>query len=188
MSEPYDYGKRADELADAMRRYLIGINTGGIAVTLTFAASLAEKGVHPGWVIWPAALFSLGLGISGSSLLFAKHKALKRKKAAEENQEIPKYDAWCQRNFTYEFITLTVFLVAVGLALYRLQCIDFENAKSGRETPSPSIEKNQPLKKDLGGAKRPRPLRGNVNLFPPATSASSVPPDPHNHRRTGWHG
>ncbi len=47
MSEPYDYGKRADDLADAMRRYLIGINTGGIAIALTFAASMAEKGVHP---------------------------------------------------------------------------------------------------------------------------------------------
>lgn len=155
MSEPYDYGKRADELADAMRRYLIGINTGGIAVTLTFAASMAEKGLRPQWVIWPVGLFALGLGISGGSLLYAKHKALKRKKAAEEKQEIPKYDAWCQRNFTYELITLAVFLVAAGLALYRLQGMDFESAKGGRETPSPSTGPNQPLKKDLGDAPRP---------------------------------
>jgi hypothetical protein len=154
MSEPYDYGKRADELADAMRRYLIGINTGGIAVTLTFAASMVEKGVHPEWVIWPVGLFVLGLGISGGSLLYAKHKALKRKKAAEEKQASPKYDAWCQRNFTYELITLAIFMAAAGLAVYRLQCMDFESAKSRGEASSPSTGPNQPLKRDAPSATR----------------------------------
>lgn len=136
MSEPYDYGKRADELSDAMRRYLIGINTGGIAVTLTFAASMAEKGIHPAWAFWPVGLFSLGLGISGVSLLYAKHKALKRKKAAQENKKIPKYNAWCQRNFTYELLALVVFLVAAGFAVYQLQGIDLANQPKDQETPS----------------------------------------------------
>jgi dipeptide/tripeptide permease len=147
MSESYDYGKRADELADAMRRYLIGINTGGIAVTLTFAASIAEKGVNPAWVFWPVGLFSLGLGISGVSLLYAKHKALKRKKEVEESKEIPKFDAWCQRNFTYEIITLLVFLVAAGFAVFQLRSIDFGAAMSVSETPSPTIGPNHPIEK-----------------------------------------
>jgi len=124
MSETYDFGRRADKLADAMRRYLIGINTGGIAVVLTFAAALTEKGVHPGWIIWPVALFALGLGISGGSLLYAKHKALRRKKAADDGKEIPKFDIWYQRNFTYELITIVLFSVAAVIALYQLQGLD----------------------------------------------------------------
>jgi hypothetical protein len=148
MGEPYDYGKRADDLADAMRRYLIGINTGGIAVALTFAASMVEKGVHPGWVMLPVSLFALGLGVSGASLLYAKHKALKRKKALREGKEIPKYDAWCQRNFTYEFFTLAIFLIASGVALYQLQKLELVRPGVGQpETFAPSNRPNQPLGK-----------------------------------------
>ena len=156
MSEKYDYGKRADDLADSMRRYLIGINTGGIAIALTFASSMAEKGIYPAWVMWPVALFVLGLGVSGGSLLYAKHKALKRKKANEENKEIPKYDAWFQRNFTYELITLLVFLVASGVSIYQLQNLELVQSdveKQGINTPK--NQPNQPLKKDLGDAARP---------------------------------
>lgn len=125
MSESYDYGKRADEMADAMRRYLVGINAGGIVVVLTFAASAMEKGVHPNWIMLPVLLFVIGLGISGGSLLLAKHKALKRKQAAEKGETIPEYKAWWQRNFVYEFLALVIFFAAVGVCLYRLNCLQF---------------------------------------------------------------
>ena len=100
MSESYDYGKRADEMADAVRRFLVGLNTGGVAVALTFAANAIEKGVHPGWIVVPVLWFVFGLGVSGGSLLWAKHKALKRKQAAEKGESVPEFNAWCQRNFT----------------------------------------------------------------------------------------
>jgi hypothetical protein len=156
MSEQYDYGKRADDLADTMRRYLVGINTGGIAVTLTFAASMAEKGIHPAWAIVPVSLFAFGLGVSGFSLLYAKHKALKRKDAKEEGKEIPKFKAWCQRNFTYELITLVIFLVASGASIYQLKNLELMQPEVEKhEKPLTSEKPNQPLKKDLGDAARP---------------------------------
>lgn len=68
MAGSYDYGKRADEIADATRRFLVGLNTGGVAVTLTFAGSLLERGVAPNWTVLPVSLFVLGLGVSGFSL------------------------------------------------------------------------------------------------------------------------
>lgn len=140
MSDSYDYGKRADELADAMRRYLVGINTGGVAVALTFAANAIEKGVHPSWVICPVLLFVLGLGVSGGSLLLAKHKALKRKQAAEKGEPIPEYKAWCQQSFTYELLTLVVFLCAVGVGLYQLQGLGFRQPKTEQGAVQPKKE------------------------------------------------
>lgn len=157
MSESCDYGKRADEMADAMRRYLVGINTGGIAVALTFAAKVIEKGVHPRWVLWPVLLFVVGLGISGGSLLLAKHKALKRKEAADKGEPIPEYKAWCQRNFTYELVTLVIFLSAVGVGLYQLHGLEFKQTKTAQseETSTKETPPNASLKKDLGDATRP---------------------------------
>lgn len=157
MSESYDYGKRADEMADAMRRYLVGINTGGVAVALTFAANAMEKGVHPSWVVFPVLLFVLGLGVSGGSLLLAKHKALKRKQAADKGEPIPEFKAWCQRNFTYELLTLVVFLCAVGVGLYHLQCLQLQRPKPEQSAVQLKKETvpNNALKGDLGDAARP---------------------------------
>lgn len=138
MSESYDYGKRTDEMADAMRRYLVGINTGGVAVALTFAANAMGNNVHPSWVMWPVLLFVLGLGISGGSLLLAKHKALKRKQAAEKGEPIPEYKAWCQRNFTYELFTLVVFLSAVGVGLYQLRSLQFQQPTTEQGIAQPN--------------------------------------------------
>lgn len=140
MSESYDYEKRADDMADAMRRYLVGINTGGVAVALTFAANTMGKGVHPSWIIWPVLLFVLGLGISGGSLLLAKHKALKRKQATVKGEPIPEYKAWCQRNFTYELLTLAVFLCAVGVSLCQLQSLQFPQPTTEQSAAQPREE------------------------------------------------
>ena len=119
----YDCGKRADELADATRRFLIGMNTGGVAVTLAFAGSLAEKDVAPGWVVIPVSLFVLGLAVSAFSLQYAKHKALKRRNAVRYRKPVPKFDAFFQRNATYEAITFVVFLLASASAVYQVHGI-----------------------------------------------------------------
>jgi hypothetical protein len=119
----YDFGKRADELADATRRFLIGMNTGGVAVTLAFAGSLVEKDVAPGWVVIPVSLFVLGLVVSAFSLQYAKHKALKRRNAVRYRKPVPKFDAFLQRNATYEAITFVVFLLASAAAVYQVHGI-----------------------------------------------------------------
>jgi hypothetical protein len=157
MANSYDYGKRADEVADAMRRYLVGINTGGVAVALTFAANAMENGIHPGWIIGPVLLFVLGLGVSGGSLLLAKHKALKRKQAAVKGERIPEYKAWHQQNFTYELLTLIVFLCAVGVGLYELQRLQFQQPKTEQNAVPPKKEAapNNARKSNLGDAARP---------------------------------
>lgn len=157
MSESYDYGKRADEMADAMRRYLVGINTGGVAVALTFAANAMEKGFHPGWVVFPVLLFVLGLGVSGGSLLLAKHKALKRKQAAKKGESIPEFKAWCQRNFTYELLTLVVFLCAVGVALYQLHSLTLQEPTKAQGEVQLKVETapSNALKSHRGDAARP---------------------------------
>lgn len=141
-------------MADAIRRYLVGINTGGVAVTLTFAANAIENGIHPAWVFWPVLFFVLGLGISGGSLLLAKHKALKRKQAAEKGKPIPEYKAWHQRNFTYEILTLVVFLCAVIIGLYKIYGMEFQQlpAKQGTEQLNKETVPNNALNGDFRDA------------------------------------
>lgn len=116
-----------------------------------------EKDVHPGWVVLPVLLFVLGLGISGGSLLLAKHKALKRKQAADEGEPIPEFKAWCQQNFTYELLTLVAFLCAVSVGLYQLQSLQFQQPKpeQGAVQLKKETVPNDALKGDLGDAARP---------------------------------
>lgn len=120
MSSKETFSNRADELADVLRRYLVGINTGGIAASLTFAASLAEKGINPNWVFWPVAIFVVGLGVSGGSMLYAKHKALKRRDAADNGGDIPEFDSCLQRNFSWDLVTLLIFLAGCTCGLIEL--------------------------------------------------------------------
>jgi hypothetical protein len=118
-----DHNGRAREIADVTRRYLVGLNTGGIAITVAFASSMAEKSVVPSWAVWPVSVFVLGLVVSGVSLFLAKHKALKRRDAARENRPEPDYAKWYWANFTYEIVTLVAFLSAVVCGLIQIYCM-----------------------------------------------------------------
>jgi hypothetical protein len=115
-----EHEQRAREIADASRRYLTALNTGGVAITFGVASTLAGKGVDPAWAACPVGIFVLGLAVTASSLLLAKHKALKRRNARRDAGPVPEFERWYWRNFTYEIVALLLFLVAVGLGLWRL--------------------------------------------------------------------
>lgn len=118
-----DHENRAREIADTTRRYLIALNTGGVAMLFAVASSLAAEDVNPGWATWPAGIFILGLTISAASLFLAKHKALKRRDAAAKNGTLPDYSAWYWANFSYEILALVFFLVAAIVGLLALNCV-----------------------------------------------------------------
>ncbi len=115
-----EHDSRAREIADTTRRYLVALNTGGVAMTFAVAGSLAAERVNPGWAAWPAGVFILGLTISAVSLFLAKHKALKRRDAAVKNDTLPDYSAWYWANFSYEILALVCFLVAAFVGLLAL--------------------------------------------------------------------
>lgn len=115
-----DQERRAREIADITRRYLIGLNTGGVALTFAVIGSLAERGVKPGWAVWPTGIFVFGLVISGVSLTLAKHRTLKRRDAAESGDPKPDFKKWYCASFSYEILTLAVFVLAVVVGLCKL--------------------------------------------------------------------
>ena len=117
-NEPPDQEKRSREIADKIRTYLTALNTGGIAITFAVAGSLASQKVRPAWTVWPVVGFVVGLILLGASLFLAKHKALKRR--ADPNSDFTK---WYLRNFTYDLLALAAFIVAVGIGLWRLNCL-----------------------------------------------------------------
>ena len=51
MADPGVHEARSQALADEIRRFLVAVNTGGIATTVAFAASLAGNKVQPHWAV-----------------------------------------------------------------------------------------------------------------------------------------
>jgi hypothetical protein len=119
-----DQEKRAREIADATRRYVTALNTGGVASALALASALAPNGVEPRWVVGPVFWFTVGLLITGSSYFLAKHKALKRRNAIREAMSEPDFTHYLLRNFTWDFSSLVAFGVGAILGLWGLACMD----------------------------------------------------------------
>lgn len=117
------YEQRADELADIARRLLVGLNSGGIVVVISVAAAIAAPGLDLGWVFWPALLFVMGLGTTAISILYAKHKALKRRDALREEKKVPSYTSFMQRNFYWEIAALVLFAAGFFAALLAMDGI-----------------------------------------------------------------
>jgi hypothetical protein len=115
-----EHEQRSREIGDVTRRYLTALNTGGVATTFAVASTLAGAGIDPRWAVRPVAVFVSGLGITGASLLLAKHKALKRRNAAKKHVEPPNFQRWYWANFTYEMASLTAFVVAMCVGLWAL--------------------------------------------------------------------
>lgn len=112
--------KRAQEIADSLRRYLIGVNTGGIGASLAVASALFDKGIKPQWIFWPALIFVMGLIVSGISMLLAKHRELKRRNALRDNQPLPNFTGFFWRSYTWDTISLILFAGASIMALIKL--------------------------------------------------------------------
>lgn len=84
------------------------------------AAAFMDSKVSPMWAVPALIWFTLGLTISIGSVLFAKHKALKRRDAARNDIPIPEFKRFRERNFTYELLSLSLFVVGSIFALYHL--------------------------------------------------------------------
>ena len=123
MSNAADHENRSREIADTTRRFLVGVNTGGIGASLAMAGSLAAQKVSPAWVVLPATLFITGLVATGVSLFLAKHRELKRRDAAEAQRQPPDFTALPWRSFTWDAIALVLFVAGCIAGLYKLACV-----------------------------------------------------------------
>jgi hypothetical protein len=108
----------AREIAKDTRRYLVALNTGGVATSFAVASSLAALGANPRWSVYPVAPFVAGLVTTGLSMKLAKVKALRRRDAAKDGVAMPDYTGWLWRNFTYEAVALALFVVGVIVGLW----------------------------------------------------------------------
>ena len=115
-SKPYE--DRSRELSDIARRSIVGLNTGAIGVTVAAAAAFIDSNVSPMWAVPALICFTVGLTLSISSVLYAKHKAIKRRDAARDDKPIPGFKRIRERNLTYEVISLGLFFVGVIFALF----------------------------------------------------------------------
>lgn len=121
--ESVDYEQRANEVGDSIRTHLVAFHTGGIATLLATAASFLGNGVAPQWIVIPTASFSLGLIVVLCSLFLQKYKAIQRSKAIRAKKEVPSYEKWRWRNFTWDIVSVFLFVIAVWLSLSALQVI-----------------------------------------------------------------
>lgn len=113
-----DHERRAREIADTWRRYVIGINSGALVIVSGLAGTLAQKGTSPSWAALPGAFYAISLLITGYSFALAKRKAIGRRDAARNGEAQPDYSAWCNRNTTWDWLALFIFaLGAVATVL-----------------------------------------------------------------------
>ena len=124
MNDLSDHEKRSRQVADSTRRFLIGINAGGIALTTLFAGHMVEKGINPGWIVGPILTFTLGLVFVGVSLFLSKHRAIKRSIAKENDQQKPDYKKWFWRSMTWDIFSAVFFLFAVLCCLAQISKIN----------------------------------------------------------------
>ena len=111
------YRQRADEMGDSMRRYLVGVNSGGIGILAVLVGKGDSLKLQ---LIAPLLCFSIGLIFTGVSVTLQKHKALRRKEAAAKNKEEPNFDVAQWRNETYDLISFAFFGAGI-LAFFWLQ-------------------------------------------------------------------
>ena len=106
--------RRADEMADATRRTLIGANTGGIGaiILLLSRSDIAANAQFE--LLSSLMLFFIGLVVSIFSLFLQKRKALKRLQAAKKEKPEPDFDRLLERNWTYDIVS-GVFFVTGGI-------------------------------------------------------------------------
>ncbi|MGZ8272021.1 MAG: hypothetical protein ACXW1T_12295 [Methylophilus sp.] len=108
MSSPLDQEFRSRELADSLRKYLIGINTGGIAVVTALSKSLS----------WAPTImfFILGIVFCGISLFFAQYRTLKRRDSAKLKMAEPIFPLYRHSRF-WNALSFLCFVVGAILGL-----------------------------------------------------------------------
>jgi hypothetical protein len=113
---------RADDMGDALRRYLVGLNTGGIGVIVALYSG--EDLEHHG--VWqfliPIISFVAGLLITGWSIGLQKHKAIQRRKSAMSGGKGSDYSDFYLRNQTYDIISGAAFILGFIIGVFGLLC------------------------------------------------------------------
>jgi hypothetical protein len=108
LSSPLDHEFRSRDLADSLRKYLIGINTGGIAVVTAISKNVA-------WVP-TIACFVLGLVFCGASLFYAQRRELKRRDASSSKMPDPIF-TWYQTSVWWNAFSFLSFVAGAMLSL-----------------------------------------------------------------------
>ncbi|WFC41464.1 hypothetical protein [Pseudoxanthomonas sp. SE1] len=117
-----DHQRRANELSDGIRRYLLAINAGGIAVMFALAGAMLENGVPPRWVIVPSLLFASGVLFVGVSMFLARTREISREEAARSEEQPPSFSKF-MKSSPYNKASLAAFLAAVVAGLRELSGI-----------------------------------------------------------------
>lgn len=115
--------RRAREAGDSLRKLLLAAYTGGIAVMLTMAGSLASEGVRPRWVVCPVAVFTLGIVFSALGFYMQEKRSLRRKHAAESGKsaaDIP----WWMEGRTWTWICIHTLILAIVASMVAIYCVD----------------------------------------------------------------
>jgi uncharacterized membrane protein YtjA (UPF0391 family) len=121
MGTASEHWKRSQELADAARKLVISLNSGGIALLFSVAGWLAAKNVSATWAICPAVLFVVGLVLIGVSLFVAKDRELDRFHASRAGGDPKDIETpWYKASFTWDAIAFAFFVSGAVLALYNL--------------------------------------------------------------------
>jgi hypothetical protein len=121
MGTAAEHWKRSQELADATRKLVVALNTGGIALLFSVAGWLATKNVSATWAVCPAAFFIFGLVLVGLSLFVAKDRELARFKAARAGGDPEAINiSWYQASFTWDLSAFAFFVLGAAIALHNL--------------------------------------------------------------------
>ena len=126
MDKIVEHEKRSQEIADTTRRFLVAVHTGGIGITFALASALAGYRINPGWAVWPVVVFASGILIVGVSLMLAKHRELKRRDAAKKGEKEPNFSGFFWRSYTWDIISLFLFVVGVVVGLAIIYGIDID--------------------------------------------------------------
>lgn len=122
MTDWQAHDKRAQELGDSIRRYLVAAHTGGMGVTFALAASMVESGIRPAWAIPAVIAFVVGLTLAGVSMFLAQHREIQRRDAAKAGKDEPRFK-WFVWSWPWNGLSLIAFFVALGVGLHSLSCI-----------------------------------------------------------------
>jgi hypothetical protein len=115
--------RRAREASDSLRKLLLAAYTGGIAVMLTMAGSLAGEGVRPRWVVCPVAAFTLGIVLSALGFYMQEKRSLRRKKAADSGKETVDIPRWMEGR-TWTWICIVALILAIAASMVAIHRVD----------------------------------------------------------------
>lgn len=118
-----DHENRSRAIADSLRRFLVGLHTGGIGLVALFAAEVITGAQNDQMIdaaldsfVGPILVFTLGLLATGYSMQLAKHRETQRRDAALAGKSDPTFPLR-QQSMTWEYVSLALFAAGVLCAL-----------------------------------------------------------------------